>query len=421
MQTVKEVRLARLVDERATVTRLDDDLLAHVESRSGEQEYTEIEQGQRDGYRARASELDAEIAALMVDIERERDSAKAAKLARAHLAGGGVEGIEVEEDGIVYKTFSAYARDYILGRMQGGIAEQIRASLGSPEEIRNVSRDRLARAHLARTPANTLTSDVPGLLPPQHIAQIFQVIDRSRPLVASLPSTDLERGRLTYPRVDSSPVVAAQSAEKTEGGNTGLDVSMQTADATTYIGGGDLSWQAINWSSPSALDLWFALAAADYALKTEQDAAQVVQHSAFATDQIGSPLGSTPSFADFMTAVGAGGAEVYENSGRMADTVWMAVDRFWYLFGLTTSVQTIFANVGGDNVGPLSIVPSRGMDAGVIVVGDRDGALVAETPGAPVELRAVEPAIGGLEVGIIGAFEAVVVDEGAFAMITTAS
>jgi hypothetical protein len=33
----------------------------------------------------------------------------------------------------------------------------------------------------------------------------------------------------------------------------------------------------------------------------------------------------------------------------------------------------------------------------------------------------VEPAIGGVEVGIIGAFEAVVVDPGAFAMITTAS
>ena len=64
---------------------------------------------------------------------------------------------------------------------------------------------------------------------------------------------------------------------------------------------------------------------------------------------------------------------------------------------------------------------SRGMDAGVIVVGDRQGLLVAETAGAPVELRVVEPAIGGFEVGIIGAFEAVVVDDGAFAMITTAS
>jgi hypothetical protein len=66
-------------------------------------------------------------------------------------------------------------------------------------------------------------------------------------------------------------------------------------------------------------------------------------------------------------------------------------------------------------------VKTRGLSAGVAVVGDAQGLLCAESPGAPVELRAVEAQIGGLEVGIIGAFEAVVVDEGAFSLITAAS
>src|SRR6185503_434951 len=128
-------------------------------------------------------------------------------------------------------------------------------------------------------------------------AQIFQVIDTSRPLVASALRDTLEGGILTYPRVDATPVVAVQSSEKTEAGNTGMDISMQTATASTYLGGGDLSWQAINWSTPNALDLWFRLAAADYALKTEQDAAQVMQHSAFGGGNvISSPIGSTPTF-----------------------------------------------------------------------------------------------------------------------------
>jgi hypothetical protein len=64
---------------------------------------------------------------------------------------------------------------------------------------------------------------------------------------------------------------------------------------------------------------------------------------------------------------------------------------------------------------------SRGLNAGEIIVGDSAGLLVAETPGAPVELRVVEPSIGGYEVGIIGAFEAVVTDNGAFATVSTAS
>ena len=199
-----------------------------------------------------------------------------------------------------------------------------------------------------------------------------------------------------------------------------MDVSMVTATASTYLGGGDLSWQAINWSTPDALDLWFRLAGADYALKTEQDAAQAMQVSAFGNN-IASPLAATPTFAQFMTAVGAGYAEVFANSGRLANTIYMAPDRFGYMLGLTSDAFTQFTSVSASGVGPLNVVVSRGMDAGVIAVGDREALLVAETAGAPVELRVVEPAIGGVEVGIIGAFEAVVVDDGAFSMLTTAS
>ena len=122
-----------------------------------------------------------------------------------------------------------------------------------------------------------------------------------------------------------------------------------------------------------------------------------------------------------MTAVGAGYAEVFANSGRQADTIYMAPDRFGYLLGLTSDAFTQFTSVSASGVGPLSVVISRGMDSGVIAVGDAEGLLVAETAGAPVELRVVEPAIGGVEVGLIGAFEAVVVDDGSFAMLTAAS
>ena len=211
-----------------------------------------------------------------------------------------------------------------------------------------------------------------------------------------------------------------QASEKTEAGDQGMVVDMLTSNASVYLGGGDLSWQAINWSSPSALDLWFRLAAADYALKTERDAATEITHSAH-FNPIATRFGATGTFADFMTAVGAGGAAVFSASGRMANTVYMAVDRYWYIFGLTSTATAQFTNVATGEVGPLRFVPSRGLDAGEIIVGDREALLVAETPGAPVDLQVVEPAIGGLEVGIIGGFEAVVVDEGAFSLVTAAS
>jgi hypothetical protein len=204
-----------------------------------------------------------------------------------------------------------------------------------------------------------------------------------------------------------------------------MDISMITATASTYLGGGNLSWQAIEWSDPSAFDLWFRYAAADYALKTETDAATVVSASAF-LNNVSSPLAGTPTYIELMAAIGAGGGEVYANSGRMANAVIVAPDRYWYVMGLATASPFGFGGGSGgitlsSDRPALRVIASRGLNAGEIIVGDMDGLLVAETAGAPVRMFVSEPAIAGVEVGLVGAFEAAVVDDGAFALITTAS
>jgi hypothetical protein len=215
--------------------------------------------------------------------------------------------------------------------------------------------------------------------------------------------------------------VAVQASEKTEAGNQSMHVDMETITADTYLGGGDLSWQAINWSTPDALQLWFDLAAAHYALKTEQAAAQVIVDAAQA-HVLGTTFNATSgSFANLMTAIGAGYAAVFANSGRTADTVYVSPDAYGYLLGLTSNAFTQFTTVNGSNVGPLNVVISRGLHSATLVVGDSKALLVAETAGAPVELNVVEPAIGGYEVGLIGAFKSVVVDPGSFALISAAS
>lgn len=417
---VLKTRMERLLDERSTVTKLHDDLLAHVESRDGEQGLTEIEGEQIAGYRARSEALDVEIDELAEHMKREERSAGASKEIRAHLAGR-MEGVSLEGDDVIYESFAAYARDVIFARTNGPIVEQIVAQAGG-DDVRRGARERLAR-----TPANTLSSNVAGLIPDQHIAQIFQVIDASRPLVASATRASLERGRLSFPKVTQRPVVAVQSSQKTEAGNQGMLVSMETATASTYLGGGDLSWQAIEWSTPNALDLWFRLAAADYALKTEQDAGEVLQSAGF-LNIIGTPLDGTDTYDDWVAAIMDGCAEVYANSGRMADSLYLAPDQFYAFAALIPATFAAAFVSGGVSVGAqsgafagLNLVVSRGLDSGVAIVGDSAGLICAETSGAPVQLRAVEPAIGGLEVGIIGAFEAVVVEDEAFALLTTAS
>jgi HK97 family phage major capsid protein len=417
--TQSELRLTTLLDERETTTRLHEAVIAEVE-KSDNKLPSESQAQQLRMYREKGKALDEEIEELTRAVEDNRKAVEASKAIRRVLAGN-AEGVEVDGDSIVYRSFAHYARDVILTEdLKSSAALRQRVGHGEVEAAK--SRLQL----LKRAPANTLSSNVEGLIPDQHIAQIFQVIDDSRPIVASATRTTLERGTLTFPKITQRPLVAVQATEKTEAGNQGMIVGMETSTASTYLGGGDLSWQAINWSTPDALDLWFRLAAADYALKTESDAAEVVEQAGF-LNNISSTLGATPTYAQFVTAVAAGAGDVYANSGRMADTLYMAPDRFYYLAGLTSDVASPFGIAGRLSLGSqsgdfaLNIVVSRGMDSGAMVVGDSEALIVAETAGAPVELRVVEPAIGGVEVGIIGAFEAVVVEDEAFALITTAS
>ena len=58
----------------------------------------------------------------------------------------------------------------------------------------------------------------------------------------------------------------------------------------------------------------------------------------------------------------------------------------------------------------LKVVGSYGFDQDTAIVGDSSALLVGENPGNPVQLQVAEPKIGGMEVGVIGAFKAAVFD-----------
>ena len=412
MKTQTERTLENRIAAREHVHAQMESLLGMLDGRLPD----ETEDGVLKRHRGDLAKYDEEINTLSQQVDADRAAAKKSEdIRRASQAAAGIA--DTDEDGVVYRTMASFARDVLLTHNDKHIRAQVDSEV-SPDEIKRAEE---RQELLKRAPATTLTSDLAGLNPPQHIAQIFQVINTSRPLVeAAGQKANLNKGVVTYPQVDATPVVAVQGTQKTEAGNTGMDISMITKTASTYLGGGNLSWQAIEWSDPSAFDLWFRYAAADYALKTETDAATVVSASAF-LNNIASPIATSATFAQHMTAVGAGYAEVWANSGRTANAVIMAPDRFGYFLGLTSDAFTQFINVDQAGIGPLRVVVSRGLNAGEIIVGDMDGLLVAETPGAPVRMFVSEPAIAGVEVGLVGAFEAAVVDDGAFALITTAS
>ncbi len=415
---VTRTRIQRLLDEREAVTTLHENMLKDAEIRA-DRELTDIEEATVNGYRTRAKEIDGEIKQLHEVLKQEEESALVSKQVRQHLTGAG---IRTDGNGeTVYRTFAQYARDKIIAKPVGQLTENIVREAGGEVAMQ------AARERLMRTPEHTLTSDVDGLLPPQHITQILDVINKSRPVVATANRQDLARGTLTYPKITGRPEVLLQPAEKQEGGTAKMEVEMGTLTAQTFIGGGNLSWQMINWSTPDGLALWFDLAGEAYAQQTEGTACAVLDAAAAAGGTAPVPVtgGTADTFQDWISAVVGGAGVVYANSGRVPDTLYLSPDMFFVAAALTSDSGASFISAGQLSVGGLSgsiagirVVTSPGFGTATAIIGDSRAFMVGETPGAPVELRAVEPAIGGLEVGVIGAFGAVVFDDARFATLT---
>jgi len=401
--------LERLVRERDAALDAADAVLLSAEDEDRDPSTAELDLVRRN--RERAGELDPQIAELLeLEETRQRAGETRAAIHRASPPSGGAPppSPAPTPDGPVYRTFAEYARDALITRV-----DRIGAIVGP--EMRQRAAERLQRA----AQVHTLTSDVPGLVPDQHLAQIFEVINTARPVVASARQISLTSGKLTWPSITGRPTVAKQVTEKTNPAYSNMTVIMREQVADTYLGAGNLSWQTINWSSPDALRLFFDLMAEAYAEQTESAACTAVDAAATSGGTVASD-----DLAGWMAAIAAAAGTVKAAGGR-ANAIYLDGVNGYHLLGLVAVENPVFLTVGpgslGDasgNMGGLRFIVSDGFAPSTAIVGDSTKLLCAETAGAPVEMRAVEPSIGGLEVGVIGAFAAVAALPGAFIQLT---
>ncbi len=410
------MRVERLADERERTKEKIEDVVALAEEEK--RDLGEFENEQLAKHRARVQDLDEEIHLLASDLERAEKSRDVSKLIRV---GAEPEVLGSEGGPVVYRTFAAYAKDVLVSRYDNIALAAAGGVQGSLPIVREQAAERLQRSV-----EHTLTSDVQGLLPPQHMAQIMDLINGSRPVVATATHVNLASGKLTYPKIAQRPEVLIQGTEKTEAGTANMQVTLEDMTADTYLGGGNLSWQTLNWSTPDALQLWFNLAAEAYARQTETAACAELEDGAGTIGTVSPALGTsgTESFGAWRAAAVRGLGSIYATTGGRArtDTLYLSAARFFQLAGLGTDQVLQVSSVGSLDIATLTgtwaglrVVGSYGFsDAMTAIIGDRSAFLVGETPGAPVEMRAVEPAIGGLEVGVIGAFKSKVFDTDRF-------
>jgi hypothetical protein len=384
------MRLERLADERQVLIDEMEGTLKRAE-RAG-RDLSDHERYNYEELRERLQAADGELVELAEDVKRIECSELASRMLRGDDAGSAVA---------AYRTFARYARDEVIARHGDAV--------GATRLDAEAAADRLA---LVRTVEHTTSADVPGLTPAQHIAEIMDIIDASRPVVVSGRRFELNKGTVTYPIVSQRPEVAVQLSEKTEAGTAGLRVQLGSTEAETYLGAGNISWQAQNWSDPDVLELWVQTAAEAYARRTELAACAALDVGGTVSPTLGTA--GTESFSAWRTAVIGAARDINTATGGRgrANTLYLSADRFFQLASLGTDQTTQMSPVGSLDAGSMAgtffglrVIGSYGfVSPNFAAVADSSALLVAETPGAPVQLRVVEPAIGGLEIGLIGAF-----------------
>ena len=414
--TQSELRLANLIDERELVRSKHESKLGEIESRE-DKTLTESDNQMLVGYRERAAQIDTEVSALADEIKRHNDSIEESKKIRRVLSGTAGEGIDADGDEVVYRTMAAYARDVILTG-QGRESSRIAAQLGDKQEIER-AKERLQL--VKRTPANTLSSDVAGADPrAAHRADL----PGHRHVAA-----DRGLGDAGGARARRAQLPAHRQRPDRRRAGSGEDRGRQPGHGHLHaVGDGvDLPrWRRPVLAGDQLVEPECArpvVPARGRGLRPEDRAGRSAGAAALGLlEQHRHPAGGD---AD-LRAVHDGGRCRLRRGVRQLGTAGghdlhgarpLRVPARAHL-GCVHAVHQRVAV--GRRAAERGHLPRHGLgrDRGRRLA---TALLVAETPGAPVELRVVEPAIGGVEVGLIGAFEAVVVDDGAFTMLTTAS
>lgn len=288
------------------------------------------------------------------------------------------------------------------------------------------ARDRLEM--FLRAADHQTTTDNPGLLPETIVAPVVNRVDAARPIVSMIGPTDLGSGSWAYAKVTQHTEVAAQSAEKAELASQKMTITKTSITPVTYGGYVNVSRQDIQRTSPQIMDMVIADLAQQYAIVTENAAADDLYAGATAGTNTAIVAASTAAQVAAALWVVAGQAYT---AMQGAGSVFLAISPdllglFGPLFGVNQVSATAPAtgfSIGAFGSGPVGqiggipVVVSAGMNTNrALLVNSAAVRIFEHRYGA---LQVGEPSVLGTQVAYAGDFETVITDAGGVIAVDT--
>lgn len=416
----------RLQQERNTQVEFIDQTLAQVDAQ--ERDLVEAETANLNAARERIRAIDAQLTPLQ-EFEELRGAHRSTGSGYTSTGDGESRGLGARTEPRTHEYRSA-------GEV---LADAARASASQNDrgyDQRAVDRLEsaglsLVNGHLTR--ANQLTTDTPGVLPETIVGQIISDVDAARPFMSSVGVKDMGGipGKTFHrPIVTQHTTVAEQVTEKTALSSQKMVIGDVDFTKKTFGGYVNISRQDIDWTSPSAWDALLRDLQEQYALGTENYAADTFEAAVTAETEL--PAGTTTfaaaTTADLVAGLYGAAAASYAGAKRLPNGIWASLD-MWPVLG--TLIDTLKATSAGNGGGGSSldsfagnllgvervIVPS--FPTGTLIVGVKERVEVYEDRIGM--LSAVEPSILGVEVAYGGYVAAGVLNAAAFSKVVPAS
>jgi HK97 family phage prohead protease len=237
----------------------------------------------------------------------------------------------------------------------------------------------------SRALADQITANNAGVLPPNWILDVKNIVDLGRPTVSAfgVESAGASGMEFAWPYFDGdlALIVEEQLTEKTEVNSVRIDIKKGTASLKTYAAGSDISYQLLQRSSPSYLDAHNRIMAASYALMTDNAFVAGVYGARTPLNYV---IGSDTDGSGFREAVFAASIDVQTATGTPAEFVIVSPDVYKTIGGWSTffpsnyGVQNVSgiasANTLAVNVSGLPVILDRNFGGNAIIVSNREAA-----------------------------------------------
>jgi len=284
--------------------------------------------------------------------------------------------------------------------------------------IASANRGDLTISEVRAALAGSTTTDLEGIVPPAYIPELVGLINPGRPTLNAIRSRALPPVgmKVTYPKWTATPTVDEQVDELDELDSTAATITLEEVAVRTWGGANELSLQAIDRSDPSAIQAVLEALAISYGRKTNAAVTSglITAAGAATTVASSSPVDVVSGLIGALDPEGTPAGPLFLSLAWDLLPAWISLadqDRpaFWdgrVQFG--SMVPTLSAD-------GLTVMIDRDLPAGAALLGSALGATWYERPGSPVEIRAVDVSVAGVDVGVVGYGALSVEYPGAFA------